>query len=167
MRGGLASTPVVRQDVFLINASIRENFQAWNPVATYGEIESACKRAGILDFINSLQDGFETIVGERGLLVSGGQRQRLLIARALVTKPKILLMDEATSALDNKTQATVAASLDRRKVSRLVIAHRLSTVRRANRIYVLDRGRVVQEGTYDELAQEQGLFAAMMQRQVG
>ena len=105
-------------------------------------------------------------MSEGGGNLSGWQRQRLLIARALVTKPKILRMDEATSALDNKTQAIVSASLDRRKVSRLVIAHRLSTIRNANRVYVLDRGGVVQEGTYGDLLGSPGLFATMMKRQI-
>jgi ABC-type multidrug transport system fused ATPase/permease subunit len=110
--------------------------------------------------------GFHTVVSEGGTNFSGGQRQRLLIARALARNPRILLMDEATSALDNKTQAIITASLKRRQVTKLVIAHRFSTIRPADRVYVLDRGRVVEVGSYNELAANDGLFASMMSRQV-
>jgi ABC-type bacteriocin/lantibiotic exporter with double-glycine peptidase domain len=106
-----------------------------------------------------------TVVSEGGTNLSGGQRQRLLIARALALKPKILLFDEATSALDNKTQAIVSASLDQLQVTRLVIAHRLSTIRNADRIYVLQAGRIVQQGSFTELADQTGLFAQLMSRQ--
>lgn len=95
-----------------------------------------------------------TVVSEGGTNLSGGQRQRLLIARALALKPKILLFDEATSALDNKTQAIVSASLDQLQVTRLVIAHRLSTIRNADRIYVLQAGRIVQQGSFTQLANQ-------------
>lgn len=133
---------------------------------TLDEAWEAVEDAGLAEDVRAMPMGLHTIVSEGGGNLSGGQRQRLLIARALVTRPRILLMDEATSALDNETQSVVTASLDRRKVSRVVIAHRLSTVRQASRIYVLDRGRVVEAGTYEELLREQGLFAAMMQRQI-
>jgi ABC-type bacteriocin/lantibiotic exporter with double-glycine peptidase domain len=109
--------------------------------------------------------GLHTFVSEGGSNLSGGQRQRLLIARALVGKPAIVLFDEATSALDNRTQAVVTASLERLQVTRVVIAHRLSTIQAADRIYVLAGGRVVQQGTFAELARHTGLFAQLMTRQ--
>ena len=109
--------------------------------------------------------GMYTFVSEGGTNLSGGQRQRLLIARALVTRPRILLLDEATSALDNRTQAIVSESLKRRKVTRLVIAHRLSTIRNADQIYVLDQGRIVDRGSFDELVSRKGLFASLIARQ--
>ncbi len=98
--------------------------------------------------------------------MSGGKRKRLLIARALVTRPRILLLDEATSALDNRTQAIVTESLRRRRVTRVVIAHRVSTIKDADQIYVLDQGRIVDRGTFDELANRKGLFASMIARQM-
>ena len=107
-----------------------------------------------------------TVIGEGGSTLSGGQRQRLMIARAIVAKPSVLIFDEATSALDNETQAKVSASLERLQVTRVVVAHRLSTVVGADRIYVLDQGRVVQSGTYRELMQQGGLFAELAQRQL-
>jgi len=110
--------------------------------------------------------GMHTVVSEGGTNLSGGQRQRLLIARALALKPKILLFDEATSALDNKTQAIVSASLDQLQVTRLVIAHRLSTIRNADRIYVLQAGRIIQQGSFTELEDQTGLFAQLMARQM-
>ncbi|MEH2272363.1 MAG: ABC transporter transmembrane domain-containing protein [Nostoc sp.] len=110
--------------------------------------------------------GMHTVVSEGGTNLSGGQRQRLLIARALALKPKILLFDEATSALDNTTQAIVSQSLDKLQVTRIVIAHRLSTICNAHRIYVLQAGRVIQQGTFQELATMEGLFAQLMVRQM-
>jgi ABC-type bacteriocin/lantibiotic exporter with double-glycine peptidase domain len=110
--------------------------------------------------------GMHTVVSEGGTNLSGGQRQRLLIARALALKPQILLFDEATSALDNKTQAIVSQSLEQLQVTRIVIAHRLSTIRNADRIYVLQNGRVVQTGYFEDLAAQEGLFAQLMSRQI-
>jgi ABC-type bacteriocin/lantibiotic exporter with double-glycine peptidase domain len=109
--------------------------------------------------------GMYTLVGEGLSTLSGGQRQRVLIARALVGAPKILLLDEATSALDNLSQATVLEGLAQLEATRIVIAHRLNTVRGADRIVVLDEGRIVQEGTFGKLAAEQGAFAALLARQ--
>ena len=109
--------------------------------------------------------GLHTFVSEGGSNLSGGQRQRLLIARALVRKPAILLFDEATSALDNRTQALVTSSLERFQSTRVVIAHRLSTVRQADRIYVIVGGRVVQQGTFTDLARQAGPFAQLMAHQ--
>jgi ABC-type bacteriocin/lantibiotic exporter with double-glycine peptidase domain len=110
--------------------------------------------------------GMHTIISEGGSNLSGGQRQRLLIARALVNKPKIILMDEATSSLDNRTQAIVTESLAQLNATRIVVAHRLSTIRNADRIYVLEAGRVVQVGTFEELVKQQGLFAQLVARQM-
>jgi ABC-type bacteriocin/lantibiotic exporter with double-glycine peptidase domain len=104
-------------------------------------------------------------IREGGTNLSGGQRQRLLIARALAQKPKVFLFDEATSALDNRTQAIVSASLDILKVTRIAIAHRLSTIRNADRIYVLEKGNIIQQGTFEQLTAQPGLFAQLMARQ--
>jgi ABC-type bacteriocin/lantibiotic exporter with double-glycine peptidase domain len=106
-----------------------------------------------------------TVVSEGGSNLSGGQRQRLLIARALALRPRILFFDEATSALDNRTQAIVSASLAQLKVTRVVVAHRLSTIPQADRIYVLDGGRLQQQGSFDQLANQSGLFQQLIQRQ--
>jgi ATP-binding cassette subfamily C protein len=122
--------------------------------------------AGLEDDIKSMPMGMHTVISEGGTNLSGGQRQRLLIARSLVLKPSILLFDEATSALDNRTQAIVSESLDKLQVARVVIAHRLSTIRNADRIYVIESGRVVQVGNYEELANQEGLFARLIARQV-
>jgi len=110
--------------------------------------------------------GMHTVMPEGGTTLSGGQRQRLLIARALVRRPRILLFDEATSALDNRTQEVVSRSLERMSATRLVIAHRLSTIRHAHRIYVVDRGRIVQHGSYEQLAAGDGHFARLIARQL-
>jgi ABC-type bacteriocin/lantibiotic exporter with double-glycine peptidase domain len=107
-----------------------------------------------------------TVISEGGTNLSGGQKQRLLIARALVNQPKIIVMDEATSSLDNRTQGIVVESLDKLKATRIVIAHRLSTIRHADRIYVVEAGRVVQVGTFEELVQQEGLFAQLVARQM-
>ena len=117
-------------------------------------------------FVHELPDGYDTIVGERGMGLSGGQKQRLALARALAMKPSIIICDEATSALDNRTQAIVTKSLDRLKATRIVVAHRLSTIRNADRIIVLDEGRVAESGTFEELVERGGLFAAMVKRQM-
>jgi len=122
--------------------------------------------SGFADDITAMPMQMHTVVSEGGSNLSGGQRQRLLIARALALKPRILFFDEATSALDNKTQAIVSESLDKLQVTRIAIAHRLSTIRNAHRIYVLQAGRVVQQGTFQELAAVEGLFAQLMARQI-
>jgi ABC-type bacteriocin/lantibiotic exporter with double-glycine peptidase domain len=109
--------------------------------------------------------GMHTVVNEGGSTLSGGQRQRLMIARAVVNRPRILLFDEATSALDNRTQAIVSQSLDRLKATRVVVAHRLSTIQNADRIYVVKAGQVVESGSYAELVAQGGLFAEMAARQ--
>jgi ATP-binding cassette, subfamily B, bacterial len=126
----------------------------------------AAEMVALADDIHRMPMGMHTVIPEGGGTLSGGQRQRLAIARALVREPKLLLFDEATSALDNRTQAVVTRSLESLRITRIVIAHRLSTIRRADRIYVLARGRIQQVGTFSSLMAEQGLFADMMRRQV-
>ena len=126
----------------------------------------AAERAGIADDIREMPMGMYTIISEGSGNISGGQRQRLLIARALANKPAIVLLDEATSALDNRTQAIVTQSLSQMHCTRVIVAHRLTTIRDADRILVMDGGSIVENGTYEELAAMDGLFAKLIQRQV-
>lgn len=156
---------VVLQNSRVMSASLFENI-ASGALISENEAWEAARMAGFTADIEAMPMRMNTIVSEGGTNLSGGQRQRLLIARSLVLKPKILLFDEATSALDNRTQAIVSQSLEQLKVTRIVIAHRLSTVRNADRIYVLDAGQIVQQGTFVQLAQQQGLFAQLIARQL-
>jgi ABC-type bacteriocin/lantibiotic exporter with double-glycine peptidase domain len=148
-----------------MSQSIFENIicGGWN---TMDEAWEAARHAGLAEDIENMPMGMHTMISEGGSNISGGQRQRMLIARALVRKPSILIFDEATSALDNRTQAIVTESLRRLKATRIVVAHRLSTVRHADLIYVIDAGRVVQQGTFPELVAQPGLFADLMRRQM-
>ncbi|NEO64809.1 MAG: ATP-binding cassette domain-containing protein, partial [Moorea sp. SIO4G2] len=145
--------------------SIFDNI-ASGALVTMDEAWEAAKMAGFADDIEAMPMGMHTVISEGGSNLSGGQRQRLLIARALVLKPRLLIFDEATSALDNRTQNIVSESIDELQVTRIVIAHRLSTIRNADRIYVLEAGRVVQQGTFEELLNQEGLFANLMARQM-
>jgi len=156
---------VVMQNGRIMSASMFENISA-GALITMDEAWEAARMAGLAEDIESMPMGMHTVISEGGSNISGGQRQRLLIARSLVLKPSILLFDEATSALDNRTQAIVSESLDKLQVTRVVIAHRLSTIRNANRIYVIESGQVVQVGNYEELANQEGLFARLIARQV-
>jgi NHLM bacteriocin system ABC transporter ATP-binding protein len=155
---------VVLQNGRLLSASIYENI-AGNAFITLDEAWELADRAGFAEDIQSMPMGMHTVISEGGTNLSGGQRQRLLIARALAQKPKVLLFDEATSALDNRTQAIVSASLDILKVTRIAIAHRLSTIRNADRIYILEKGNIIQQGTFEQLTAQPGLFAQLMARQ--
>ena len=121
--------------------------------------------AGFADDTRTMPMGMYTLISEGQGGISGGQRQRLLIARAVASKPKILMFDEATSALDNKTQKQVSEALDRLKCTRIVIAHRLSTIKNCDRILVLDKGQILEDGTYDELIERNGFFAELVARQ--
>ena len=125
----------------------------------------AAEMAGIADDIRRMPMGMHTIISEGSGGVSGGQRQRLMIARAIAPKPKILMFDEATSALDNITQKIVSDSLDKLKCTRIVIAHRLSTIKQCDRIIYLEKGKIVEDGTYDELIAKNGKFAELVERQ--
>jgi NHLM bacteriocin system ABC transporter ATP-binding protein len=156
---------VVLQNGRINSASIFENISS-GALVTMDEAWEASRMAGFAEDVEGMPMGMHTVISEGGTNLSGGQRQRLLIARALVLKPKVLIFDEATSALDNRTQAIVSESLEQLKVTRIVIAHRLSTIRNADRIYVLAAGQVLQQGNYDELMNQPGMFADLMSRQV-
>lgn len=157
---------VVLQENKLVPGSIRTNLAVNAPLASMDEIVEAAQEADIHRDIMQMPMRYETFVSEGGMTFSGGQCQRLAIARALVPRPKILFFDEATSSLDNVSQKIVEESLDKLSATRIVVAHRLSTIQKANRIFVLDRGRVVQEGTFDDLQNRDGLFQRMMERQL-
>ena len=130
------------------------------------EIWEAATMAGIADDIRQMPMGMYTYANEGAANISGGQKQRILIARALATKPRILFLDEATSALDNASQNIVKESLEHLSLTRIIIAHRLSSITHADRIYVLDNGRIIEEGTYDELMKKGGAFTRLAQRQI-
>ena len=156
---------VVLQNGRIGTGSIFENITA-GALVSHEQALTAAQMAGFADDLEQMPMGLHTVVSEGGTNLSGGQRQRLLIARALVNQPKIILMDEATSSLDNRTQAIVSGSLEHLNATRIVIAHRLSTIRNADRIYVIEAGRVVQVGTFEELVKLEGLFAQLVARQM-
>jgi len=162
-----AAIGIVPQDTVLFNDTIYYNIAYGRPGATPSEIENAAKLAKIHDFIMDLPDGYETVVGERGLKLSGGEKQRVAIARTILKAPTILLFDEATSALDTHTEKEIQTSLKDVATGRttLAIAHRLSTVVDSDEILVLDQGRIVERGTHIQLLEKGGLYAAMWQRQ--
>lgn len=155
---------VVLQAGGIISGSIFENI-ACGGIYEIDQIERAIDLAGFKEDLESFPMGLHTMLSTEGETLSGGQKQKLLIARALVRNPRLLIFDEATSALDNKSQALVSASLDNLDVTRIVIAHRLSTIKNADRIYVFSKGEVIQTGTFDSLSKEEGMFSEMLKRQ--
>jgi ATP-binding cassette subfamily B protein len=152
---------VVSQDPHLFHESMESNLRYAKPNATTEEIEEACRAARIYDTIAALPDGFATIVGDRGYRMSGGEKQRLAIARLLLKDPAMMILDEATSHLDNENEALVQDALDDALKGRtaIVIAHRLSTIRDASRIVVINDGRIVEQGTHDELMSRDGAYS--------
>ena len=155
----------VMQNGGLFQGDIYSNIVVTAPELTLDDAWEAAEKAGIADDIRSMPMGMQTLVSEGQGGISGGQKQRLMIARAIAPKPKILMFDEATSALDNKTQKQVSEALDAMGCTRIVIAHRLSTIRQCDRILVLDKGKVIEDGTYDELIEKGGFFAELVERQ--
>jgi len=158
---------IVTQDVILFNDTILNNILYGRPKASFEEVVEAAKVAHAHEFIQQLPDGYETVVGERGVRLSGGQKQRIAIARAVLKNPPILILDEATSALDTQSERMVQEAMDRLMEGRtvFVIAHRLSTIQKAHRIVVLDKGRIVEMGTHQELLDKGGLYSHLYRLQ--
>jgi ATP-binding cassette, subfamily B, bacterial len=163
-----ATIGVVSQETYLFHASVRDNLRFARPEATDEEIEDAARTARIHTLVASLPDGYDTVVGERGYRFSGGEKQRMAIARTVLGNPPVLVLDEATSSLDTQTEYAVQAELERLAEGRttLTIAHRLSTIRDADQIVVLDKGKIVERGTHEELLERGGVYAALVARDV-
>ena len=158
---------IVQQDIYLFNASIRDNILYGRLDATEEEVIEAAKRANIHDYIMTLENGYDTVIGERGVRLSGGQKQRLSIARVFLKDPAILILDEATSALDNTTEILIQGALDELCEGRttLVVAHRLSTIRNADEIAVIAGGKITEQGTHDNLLALEGTYAKLYREQ--
>ncbi len=158
---------IVQQDVYLFNSSIRDNIRYGRLDATEQEIVDAAKKANIHEFVMSLENGYDTVIGERGVKLSGGQKQRLCIARVFLKNPPILILDEATSSLDNATEIAIQKQLDELSVGRttIVVAHRLSTIKNADVIAVVSDGKIIEQGVHEELLKIDGAYAKLYKQQ--
>jgi subfamily B ATP-binding cassette protein MsbA len=158
---------IVPQDAFLFDGTVLDNIRVGDPSASRDVLLDAAARAHVDEFARKLPDGFDTIVGERGVRLSGGQKQRVAIARAIVANPSILILDEATSSLDSESEALIRDAIYALVEGRttLVIAHRLSTIKRADQILVMEEGRIVEQGRHDELLALGGLYTRLYQTQ--
>jgi ATP-binding cassette, subfamily B, bacterial len=154
---------VVSQETYLLHTTVRENLRYAKPDATDAEIEEAARAAQIHELIDGLPDGYDTVVGSRGHRFSGGEKQRIAIARTLLRNPRVLILDEATSALDTETERAVQRAFDVLAEGRttITIAHRLSTVRDADQIAVINHGRIIESGTHESLLDDNGRYAAL------
>eukprot|EP00095_Tigriopus_kingsejongensis_P002616 snap_masked-scaffold10370_size2209-processed-gene-0.0 protein:Tk02616 transcript:snap_masked-scaffold10370_size2209-processed-gene-0.0-mRNA-1 annotation:"multidrug abc transporter atpase" len=163
-----AAMAVVPQEVLLFGGTIRENIEYGRPGASEEEVIAAARKANAHDFIDSFPEGYDALVGPRGVKLSGGQRQRIAIARAVLADPKILLLDEATSALDSESERLVQEALDELMKGRtsLIIAHRLATVKSADKILVLKDGKIVEAGNHAELMENEGTYRLLAQTQL-
>jgi ATP-binding cassette subfamily B protein len=159
----------VTQETYLFHDTVLANLRYAKPNATMAEVEDAARAAAIHDRILELPEGYETVVGERGYKLSGGEKQRVAIARVLLKDPPVLILDEATSALDTVSERLIQAALARLERGRttIAIAHRLSTILRADQILVMQRGRIVERGTHEELIRQEGLYAKLSAEQFG
>ena len=157
----------VTQETFLFHATVRENLRYAKPDATDRELQVAARMAAIHDRIRELPEGYDTIVGERGYKLSGGEKQRIALARVLLKDPRILVLDEATSALDTVSERLIQAAIERVMKGRttIAIAHRLSTILRADQILVFDRGRIIERGRHEELLAHGGLYRRLYEEQ--
>jgi ATP-binding cassette, subfamily B, bacterial len=162
-----AQIGMVTQETYLFHDTIRTNLLYSKLNATQAELEEACKAANIHRFIDELPDGYDTIVGERGYRLSGGEKQRIALARVILKDPRILVLDEATSSLDSESEYLIQEALKRVMAERtsIVIAHRLSTILAADQILVIDRGQVLERGTHAELLEKKGLYAKLYKTQ--
>jgi subfamily B ATP-binding cassette protein MsbA len=158
---------IVPQEPALFSGTVAENIAYARPEASRAELEAAARAAHADEFVRQLPEGYDTLVGERGVKLSGGQRQRIAIARAVLKDPAVLVLDEATSSLDTESEQLIEDALEKLLVGRttLIIAHRLSTVRRADRLIVVDQGRIIEEGTHGSLLALGGTYARLYQRQ--
>jgi ATP-binding cassette subfamily B protein len=157
----------VTQETYLFHSTIRENLLYGRPDATEEELIAAAKAAAIHDRIMELSEGYDTVVGERGYKLSGGEKQRIAIARVILKDPRVLILDEATSALDTHSERLIQAALERLMQGRttIAIAHRLSTILAADQILVIDHGQIVERGTHVELLEQGGLYARLYNEQ--